>query len=50
MHSLRFLINAQINYDKYVSQKTALHSHNLLTKRWMACLNILEIAPGSLVR
>ena len=32
MHSFRFLIKAQINQDKYVSQKTALRYPNSLTK------------------
>ena len=32
MHSLRFLIKAQINLDKYVSQKTTLRRLNSLTK------------------
>ena len=32
VHSLRFLIKAQINEDKYVSQKTALRCPNSLTK------------------
>ena len=32
MHPLRFLIKAQINSDKYVSQKTTLCRPNSLTK------------------
>ena len=32
MHSLRFFIKAQINLDRYVSQKTTLRRTNSLTK------------------
>ena len=51
MHSLRFSIKAQINLEKNVSVKK-LHCAALIhyLKRWMACLNILKIAPDSLVR
>ena len=50
MHSLIILSKAQINQVQDVSQKVTLHRPNTITKRWMTCSNIMEIAPDSLMR
>ena len=51
MHS-EYLSKAQIQQVKDVNQNVTLYRHNSLVKAmyYMACSNILEIAPDSHVR
>ena len=47
---LNIFSKSQISQVKDVNQKVTLHVLIQLLKPWMACSNIMEIVPDSLVR
>ena len=50
MLSLGILSKAQINQVQDASQEVTCTAQIQSLKRWMACSNIMEIAPNSLMR